>query len=203
MKQADWSELLDVLSELHEVAPSYRFGQLICNVTAFVDEPGTVSVRDVEDRDLLAAAWHFLETHRAVDDGAAPRDVWESVVARLRELRDEYPDVSFGQMIGHLATAVRGPEPGAIWDVEDEELMAAADRWLAYRRRRHEAERELERWTREYEAAARHRSQGRVCLSIVGEGSVPGESRQGRRETSPAVHCGGRGAVSTSPGWDG
>ncbi len=60
MKPNDWSELIQLLGELHEVAPNYRLGQLICNLAMLVDEPDTVSVWDVEDDDLLESARRFL-----------------------------------------------------------------------------------------------------------------------------------------------
>ncbi len=36
------------------------------------------------------------------------------------------PEMRFGQLIANLAVVARGVEPGAIWDMEDEELLAAA-----------------------------------------------------------------------------
>ena len=64
MTSNNWSELLQTLSELHDVAPDYRLGQLICNLAMHVDEPDTVAVWDVEDEDLLSAAREFLKTLR-------------------------------------------------------------------------------------------------------------------------------------------
>ena len=37
----------------------------------------------------------------------------------------------FGQLIANLAVAARGTEPGAIWDMEDEELREAVKWQLA------------------------------------------------------------------------
>lgn len=52
----------------------------------------------------------------------------QQVLAGLEELSDAYPDWRFGQMIANLALVARGPEEESVWDVEDEELLAAI-RW--------------------------------------------------------------------------
>jgi hypothetical protein len=48
----------------------------------------------------------------------------------LAELSEHWPDVRFGQMIANLSTLARGPEVESIWDAEDDELVAAAERQL-------------------------------------------------------------------------
>lgn len=48
----------------------------------------------------------------------------------LSELSAEAGELRFGQMIANVATLARGTEPGAVWDVEDDELLAAARRLL-------------------------------------------------------------------------
>jgi hypothetical protein len=45
---------------------------------------------------------------------------------QLRELIALCPEMRFGQLIANLALVARGTDPGAIWDMEDEELLAAA-----------------------------------------------------------------------------
>ncbi|MCA9077246.1 MAG: hypothetical protein KDA93_19625 [Planctomycetaceae bacterium] len=52
----------------------------------------------------------------------------------LRELWQEMPDYRFGQMIVNLSYAAREPSNAAPWDVEDDELLAAARRQLASRK---------------------------------------------------------------------
>jgi len=54
----------------------------------------------------------------------------------LAELSDEAPDLRFGQLVANLATLARGPEAESIWDAEDPELAAAAERLLGHYRRR-------------------------------------------------------------------
>lgn len=46
----------------------------------------------------------------------------------LAELSTLFPDWRFGQLVANVATAARGPQIEAIWDSEDEELLAAARR---------------------------------------------------------------------------
>jgi len=50
------------------------------------------------------------------------------VVAQLRE---QFPEWRFGQLVANLTTAAGHQDPEAIWDVEDEQLLAAAQRLIA------------------------------------------------------------------------
>ena len=54
----------------------------------------------------------------------------------LAELSAVFPDWRFGQLIANVATAARGPQVEALWDSEDEELLAAARRLLERNRGR-------------------------------------------------------------------
>lgn len=54
----------------------------------------------------------------------------------LEELSQCCPEVRFGQLIANLSYLAKGPTNEAIWDVEDEELLAAARKHLAERRNR-------------------------------------------------------------------
>ena len=65
----------------------------------------------------------------------APREELLQTLARLGEL---FPEWRFGQLIANVATAARGPQVEAIWDSEDEELLAAAQRLLDHNRGRKE-----------------------------------------------------------------
>ncbi len=51
----------------------------------------------------------------------------------LEELSKCCPEVRFGQLIANLSYLAKGPTNEAIWDVEDEELLAAARKHLAER----------------------------------------------------------------------
>ena len=44
----------------------------------------------------------------------------------LSELSERCPEVRFGQLIANLSYLAKGPTNEAIWDMEDEELLAAA-----------------------------------------------------------------------------
>ena len=41
------------------------------------------------------------------------------------------PEMRFGQLIANLAVVARGTEPGAVWEMEDDELMQAVKWQLA------------------------------------------------------------------------
>lgn len=55
----------------------------------------------------------------------------------LRMVCDEWPEMRFGQLIANLAVVVRGAEQSAVWDIEDDELLAAASRQLSVFHERH------------------------------------------------------------------
>jgi hypothetical protein len=54
-----------------------------------------------------------------------------AVLSALEELSEACPEYRFGQMIANLAFLARGDAEGAIWDLVDEELLAAARKHLA------------------------------------------------------------------------
>ena len=43
----------------------------------------------------------------------------------IEEMGEGYPEFRLGQLIANLAFWARGDQKGAVWNVEDEELMAA------------------------------------------------------------------------------
>ncbi len=49
------------------------------------------------------------------------------LLSRLGELSRACPEMRFGQLIANLAVVARGTEPGAVWEMEDEELLAAVN----------------------------------------------------------------------------
>lgn len=53
------------------------------------------------------------------------------LLAVLAELSDICPEMRFGQLIANLATLARGLGIEAIWDADDEEMLAAAKEQLA------------------------------------------------------------------------
>ena len=54
----------------------------------------------------------------------------------LAELSAEAPELRFGQLVANVATLARGAQVEAIWDAEDDELVAAAQRLLQHYRQR-------------------------------------------------------------------
>jgi hypothetical protein len=64
------------------------------------------------------------------------QSVREELFNTLAELSTIFPDWRFGQLIANLATAARGVHIEAIWDSEDEELLAAARHLLESNRDR-------------------------------------------------------------------
>ena len=55
----------------------------------------------------------------------------QELLSVLAALSAHFPEVRIGQLISNLATLARGPQVESIWDVEDDELVAAAKRQLA------------------------------------------------------------------------
>jgi hypothetical protein len=60
--------------------------------------------------------------------------VRQDILRALGELSEAFPEWRLGQMIANLSVAARGATTEAIWDVEDEELLAAIRRHLDRRR---------------------------------------------------------------------
>jgi hypothetical protein len=54
----------------------------------------------------------------------------DELVQAISELHALFPDWRLGQMVANLATAAGATDPGAIWDIEDEQLLTAARRLI-------------------------------------------------------------------------
>ena len=63
--------------------------------------------------------------------------VRREVLLALQELSEACPDYRFGQMIANLTMLARGDADGALWDLEDEELLTAARKHLSDWKERH------------------------------------------------------------------
>ncbi len=61
----------------------------------------------------------------------------QDILRALSELVEQCPDVRLGQLIANLAVIARGPTAEAVWDMEDDELLAAARSHLGDYERRH------------------------------------------------------------------
>jgi hypothetical protein len=60
----------------------------------------------------------------------------DELVEAIAELRMLFPDWRMGQLIANLVTAAGGMDAGAIWDMDDEKLLAAARRLIERNRGR-------------------------------------------------------------------
>ncbi len=49
----------------------------------------------------------------------------QELLRSLGQLCEACPELRFGQLIANLAVVARGAEPSAVWDMEDDELLAA------------------------------------------------------------------------------
>lgn len=49
------------------------------------------------------------------------------LLSRLMELSRACPEMRLGQLVATLAVVARGTDPGAVWEMEDEELLAAVN----------------------------------------------------------------------------
>jgi hypothetical protein len=67
------------------------------------------------------------------------RDVRDELLRVLSGFSDHAPDMRFGQLIANLAFLARSSGPSDIWDVEDEELLEAAQSHLRDLEHRSEA----------------------------------------------------------------
>jgi hypothetical protein len=54
----------------------------------------------------------------------------DELIEAFSELRLLFPDWRMGQLVANLVMAAGGTEGGAIWEVEDEHLLAAARRLI-------------------------------------------------------------------------
>lgn len=71
----------------------------------------------------------------------------KQILTLMEDLLEEQPDMRFGQMVASLALFARGPLKSATWDVEDEELLKAAQRHLQNLQQRREAKEEVKQLT--------------------------------------------------------
>ncbi len=60
----------------------------------------------------------------------------DELLEAISELRLLFPDWRMGQLVANLVTAAGGMDAGAIWDMEDEKLLAAARRLIERNRGR-------------------------------------------------------------------
>jgi len=66
-------ELIAVLTEISELAPDFRFGQLVTNFSFAARGQNDSATWDVEDDELLGAAKEYLDVKRRMTVSAAER----------------------------------------------------------------------------------------------------------------------------------
>lgn len=59
-------------------------------------------------------------------------DVTQQIMEAIAELRKQHPSWRFGQLIANISIFAKGPTNSAVWDVEDEEFLKAAESHLAH-----------------------------------------------------------------------
>ena len=60
----------------------------------------------------------------------------KELIQALSELHILFPEWRMGQLVANLVAATGGTDAGAIWDVEDEQLLIAAQRLIETNRGR-------------------------------------------------------------------
>lgn len=60
----------------------------------------------------------------------------KELIEAMSELRMLFPDWRMGQLVANLVTAAGGMDAGAIWDMDDDALLAAARRLIERNRGR-------------------------------------------------------------------
>jgi hypothetical protein len=63
--------------------------------------------------------------------------VTDELIEAIAELRGLFPDWRMGQLVANLVMAAGGTDGSAIWDIEDDRLLAAARRLIDRNRGRH------------------------------------------------------------------
>jgi hypothetical protein len=66
--------------------------------------------------------------------------VTDELIAAVTELRSLFPDWRLGQLVANLTLAAGCDGDGAVWEVEDEQLLTAARRLIQGNRLRKETQ---------------------------------------------------------------
>jgi hypothetical protein len=66
----DYVELFEILRQIHEIHPDWRFGQIITNLASFAGTTTPGTAYDVPDERLLKTARDYLRRHHG---GTPPR----------------------------------------------------------------------------------------------------------------------------------
>ncbi|MHB1424028.1 MAG: hypothetical protein ACYC3I_12700 [Gemmataceae bacterium] len=55
----------------------------------------------------------------------------DTLLQAIAQLRQLFPEWRFGQLVANLTTAAGSQEAESIWDIEDDQLLAATQRLIA------------------------------------------------------------------------
>ena len=58
-------------------------------------------------------------------------DTTQQILEAIQELRKSHPSWRFGQLVANVSIFAKGPVNSAVWDVEDEDFLKAAQAHLA------------------------------------------------------------------------
>ena len=58
-------------------------------------------------------------------------DTTQQILEALGQLHEEHSSWRFGQLIANVSLFAKGPTKSAVWDVEDQEFLKAAQKHLA------------------------------------------------------------------------
>ncbi len=126
-------QLLERLAKLLTLAPQLRLGQLLCHLTSMACPDKEVNATwEARDAELLeATAEHYANRHdTSPQEAAATLEVREKLFEALTALCDCAPELPLALIICHLTFVVHGLGVGYVWDIEDEDLLMAAERQL-------------------------------------------------------------------------
>jgi hypothetical protein len=59
-------------------------------------------------------------------------DKTQQILDAIRELHQQHPNWRFGQLVANVSFFAKGPLKSAVWDVEDDEFLKAAQEHLAH-----------------------------------------------------------------------
>ena len=57
-------------------------------------------------------------------------DTTQQILEAIAQLHKEHPSWRFGQLVANISLFAKGPVKSAVWDVEDEEFLRAAQAHL-------------------------------------------------------------------------
>jgi len=72
----------------------------------------------------------YAVVFRCIGDYAGNYKTRKEMLRVLEDVSNDSPDLRFGQLIANLSYLAKGPASEAIWDIEDQELLAAARKYL-------------------------------------------------------------------------